>query len=246
MATVPSAKLNIGQVMSRAIALFGQRPALFLGLGFFLYALPYLAFEAARGFPGPSDEADVSAVLLLPAVAILAIGGAILSATLYFVATRADGPTSLDWKDAIEGALPLVIPVILVGTLQALAAGIGFIFFIVPGIILLLMFSVATPVLVAERVGIIDSMKRSRALTSGARWRILLLFVVISLLATLLLAPVYVIASIAPDSVVLLSIVSLVLNTLYVLFPLLIVALYLELRELKEGMAPEQVADVFA
>lgn len=247
MASAPATRLAIGRVISRTIVLFRQRLWLFLGLGLFLYALPTLLLEAALGFPAATDTSnDDNIAVILATVAVAVIGSVILYAALYVAAIRTDAGEHVSWQDTLKAALPLAIPVLFVGVLQSLAFVIGAIFLLVPGIILLLMFAVAGPALVAERLGVIDSMKRSRALTKGARWRIFLLFLIYGIVVVVLITPLFAVMILAPNSGLLASIVSAGVNTMAALFPLLFAALYLELRNWKEGMAPEQLAEVFA
>jgi hypothetical protein len=71
------------------------------------------------------------------------------------------------------------LPLLGVAFLSGLGIGFGLLLLVVPGVFLLLMWSVAAPVTVAERRGVIESMGRSSELTSGARWNILALFLII-------------------------------------------------------------------
>src|SRR5690348_8346723 len=63
---------------------------------------------------------------------------------------------------------------------------LGFLLLVVPGIILLLVWSVAVPAAVVERTGVSASFGRSRALTRDRRWRIFGTFFVAGLLASLI------------------------------------------------------------
>src|SRR5258708_17090641 len=56
--------------------------------------------------------------------------------------------------------------------MMGLAVMFASMLFIVPGLILYMMWSVATPACVVERLGPFRSMARSRALTKGHRWKI--------------------------------------------------------------------------
>jgi len=48
---------------------------------------------------------------------------------------------------------------------------VGFLFLIVPGVILAICWLVSAPVLVVEKVGVFRAMERSLALTRNHRWR---------------------------------------------------------------------------
>jgi hypothetical protein len=62
-----------------------------------------------------------------------------------------------------------------------LAVGIGFVLLIVPGLICLVMFAVAVPVCVVEGRSAFASMQRSAALTSGYRWPLFWLYLMLGL-----------------------------------------------------------------
>ena len=62
--------------------------------------------------------------------------------------------------------------------LHLLASMVGWLFLLVPGIIIYIMFCVSLPVLTEERAGVTGSLKRSRELTKGSRWRIFLLLLI--------------------------------------------------------------------
>ncbi len=66
-----------------------------------------------------------------------------------------------------------MLPVLGVAICVGLVTTLGFIFLIVPGLILTCMLWVAIPVAVVERVGVGGSLGRSQELTAGHRWPIL-------------------------------------------------------------------------
>ena len=67
-------------------------------------------------------------------------------------------------------------------TIENIAIGVGMIFLLVPGFILLAMWIAAAPVMLVEHLGIIDSLKRSTELTKGSRWTAVSTVVAASLL----------------------------------------------------------------
>lgn len=72
---------------------------------------------------------------------------------------------------ALSRAFHMVVAAILV----ILCAGVGFVFFIAPGLVILTGLSMVIPILVVERLGVIDSLDRSWDLTRGHKWRIFVL-----------------------------------------------------------------------
>lgn len=66
--------------------------------------------------------------------------------------------------------LPVMVGITL---LSGLAAGIGFLAFIIPGVYIFVRLYLALPVAVVEGTGLIDSLRRSWDLTGDAFWRIM-------------------------------------------------------------------------
>ncbi|HSI16474.1 MAG TPA: hypothetical protein VK980_01795 [Sphingomonas sp.] len=156
---------------------------------------------------------------------------------------------------ALMSGLTVLFPLLLLATLVAITTVIGTLLLIVPGVIVLVMWSVAASALVEERGGILDALYRSLHLTKGARWRVLgveLVLIVLGLIATALLTTIsltmFRIPGPVTNGVVLLRLVpTLAIHTaLYAFVPAVKAALYVELREWKEGPQTHTLAEVFA
>jgi uncharacterized membrane protein len=132
----------------------------------------------------------------------------------------------------------------------------GFTLLVVPGVMLFLMWSVATPALVAEDIGVFAALSRSRFLTKGARWRIFglqLLLLVIVWLVSAAMGAIMLAAGISP----ILSngaafslpylLVSAISNMLVIAFWSTVQAsLYIDLSAWKDGPKTQDLADIFA
>jgi preprotein translocase subunit SecY len=127
---------------------------------------------------------------------------------------------------------------------MALGVGFGMMLLILPGIILYLMWVVATPVMMAEDRGIIDSLKRSAELTSGSKRMIfvlLLIFFVLTIVFGLFVAMV------GSISAIFLAIITLVSNTITgALQGAGVASIYVDLRTAKEGTDTSALAEIFA
>ena len=79
---------------------------------------------------------------------------------------------------------------ILVGLIAGIGIVVGFILIIVPGLILITIWSVAAPVVVLEHPGVFAALRRSRELVRGSGWQvfgvILVLYIVVALLALII------------------------------------------------------------
>ena len=111
-------------------------------------------------------------------------------------------------------------------------------------------WAVVIPVRVVERVPILDCFSRSSFLTAGHRWAILGLYIVYAFLSGIIQAAASMIADAGGSN----TVVAIALTTLMtvvqtiatsILLSVGIASLYYELRWIKEGTDPEQLAAVF-
>jgi hypothetical protein len=85
------------------------------------------------------------------------------------------------WKEIA----PILARLVWVTLLVAVGTGLGLLFFVVPGLILLTIWSVAQPTVVAERATVVDSLNRSRELVRGNGLRVFLFLLVLLLIGFL-------------------------------------------------------------
>ena len=112
-------------------------------------------------------------------------------------------------------------------------------------------WSVAVPAAVVERRGVFGAFGRSVTLTRGARWLILALLLIYGVFAIVLLTVVALIGgvagSVAGGSLLLLGVFNALGSTLTTLISAVgAAAIYVELRERREGVTPSDLASVFA
>jgi hypothetical protein len=137
-------------------------------------------------------------------------------------------------------------PIVGVAICVGIAGGFGMLLLVVPGIIWLVMWSVAVPACVVERLGPIQSMRRSAALTKGHRWKIFGIFVlllVVNLICQIVLRLVLKAAGGVDANIVGLWIWSAIFTAFSAIVTTII---YHDLRVAKEGVDTEQIAAVFA
>jgi uncharacterized membrane protein len=139
-----------------------------------------------------------------------------------------------------------LFPVLGVGFMVALLAGLASILLLVPGLILLCMWYVVVPICVIEKPGVMASLSRSSDLTRGCRWQIfglLLLVIVASFLITFILAFV----AAMMGSAVIVQIVNGLARVLTVTYGAILVAVvYRDLRMAKEGVDTSKIANIFS
>ncbi len=153
-------------------------------------------------------------------LSLIAIGVSVIAATLYqgmvvsLVRDVQDGSRDSSVGQLIEETWPVVLPLIGAGILAGIGIAVGLIIFIVPGLILLTIWSVIAPVIVVERSGAIDAFGRSRALVKGNGWQVFGVIIVVFLIATIASFVLRAIGAGISDSVAMLALFSLIASTL--------------------------------
>lgn len=169
--------LSVGRVFSRAASVITDNPVTVFGIAFVFGALPSLLINwFEQGLRGAMTDqyaqigygAVVLASAIIGVVLSALVQGGMVRATL----AHANGERASFAESASTG-LSVALPLVGLAILMAIAVGVGFMVFVVPGIILYVMWAVASPVLVAERTGVFEAFGRSRELTKGARWKVL-------------------------------------------------------------------------
>jgi hypothetical protein len=83
-----------------------------------------------------------------------------------------DGKRDFTVGELFTHASPYVVTLVLNGLLAGIAIAIGFVLLIVPGLILLTIWSVISPSIVVEDKGVFDAFGRSRELVRGHGWNV--------------------------------------------------------------------------
>jgi len=251
MATAaPEAKVDIGRVLSRGFATLGANFLPFLALSLVLAGLPAFALDYWRWGTSADPRLDWTwpvGVLLASLVADTLLTGVLVRSTILHLGGRdsASGASALL-------ALRLLPALVGLSLLLAIAVGIGLVFLIVPGVMIYCATSVAVPVLMEERCGVFGSIERSRALTRGSRWPIFALVVLLWIIGAVIQGVCVRFSMLGadeaagPDPAVagIADALSAGLSTMIV--AVVLAALYVELREVKEGASVNALADVFA
>ena len=123
----------------------------------------------------------VSALLVAaaPGLALLALLLSLIAGTLFtgmvveLVSDIQDGRRDHSAGELLRAATPVLGQLILVGIVAGIGIVIGFVLVIVPGLILITIWSVAAPVVVLERPsGVFAALSRSRELVRGNGWQV--------------------------------------------------------------------------
>lgn len=260
MATLPSRSFDLGRVLSTGFGALFNNALPFLAVSLVLAGIPGFAFEywlRSADLENPDLEFVLSWQFWGPVVAsILAsfVASAVLQGTLIGATVRHLGGRPAHIGQSVAGALARIVPIVLLSILVGLAIVFGLLLLIVPGVIFYLMFIVSVPAMMAEGRGVTDSMSRSASLTKGFKGMIFLLAIIllmvgggVSSVCTALFARIAEASGDAAADRIILSLGTMLGQTIITAIGAVIVgALYVELRTVKEGASTEAMAEVFA
>ena len=179
MANVMADNFNVVHVLRRAFSILGSNIVPFgviclvASLPRYLGPLLCIFTDYFRRFTFNTDSLALtlaSALLTVVAIAAVVYGtlGALRSQPVGLVRCTGQG-------------LSMTLPVLDVAVFGGIAVGLGFTALIIPGVILLAVWSVAIPAAVAERSDFIAALSRSAELTKGHRRQVLILLIVVSI-----------------------------------------------------------------
>jgi hypothetical protein len=113
-----------------------------------------------------------------PALALVAVVIDLVATTLFtgmvveLVADVQDGKRDASPGQLLQAATPVLGQLILVGIVAGIGIVVGFVLIIIPGLILITIWSVAAPVVVLEHPGVFAALRRSRELVRGSGWQV--------------------------------------------------------------------------
>ena len=170
-------RIEVGRVISESFSMYGANMAPLLTSAFVIF----LISGALQGFL--NDEGGFILVTIGWIIAMIA-------QALYtgFVVTlvedvRADGTRDMGAGEMLSSAQSSIPALIINSILRGIGIGIGFIFLIVPGLILLTIWSLTSPAIVIEKTGAMGAFGRSYELVRGQAWQVFGVIVVAFLIA---------------------------------------------------------------
>jgi hypothetical protein len=165
-----------GAIVSRIGEIYRDQFSVLFGTAVVLYALQFVIYLVLSGAAG------LVLVLLFWAVSILYQG-----MVVELVQDVRDGRREHSVGQLLRSVESVFWPLVGVSIVFGLALAIGFILFIIPGLVLLVIWSVVAPVTVLERPGVFAAFGRSRQLVRGNGWNvfgvIVIVFVIVFLIS---------------------------------------------------------------
>lgn len=270
MATIAAgapAGFSIGRVISRTFGAVGRNVFTFLTLALLSVSPLLLMFAAAPtalATGGATTPQAISRGFISPLAGLALAGAGLLYFVFYFMlqAALVHGTVAYlngrkaSFSSCLATGLRVFFPMIGIAFLVGWGIVLGLVLLIVPGIMLAMRWIVAVPVRVAEGPGILNAMGRSADLTRGHRWAIfglVVIFFVAQLMLQGAIAPFsagmgYTAGGGSPLAALGVSEgLSWIVSAIIAMFTAVgIASIYYELRSIKEGIGPEQLAAVFA
>lgn len=255
-------EFDIGRVAQGAMSSIGANFPVFALLALMFSAAPQFALVLCQGLIttgalGPSGQAAIGAgsplswLLFIVFMIVAMIGTYLLQAAVVRGTVDHLNGRRTQFSDCLSTGLRFAAPLFGIALAAGIPTAIGFVL-LVPGLLMMVMWVVAAPVAVIERKGVFGSMSRSSDLTLGNRWKVLgalLVYVIAMAVVLMVLGAVTSAVSLALDGPVG-PWVDAVLQALIQGFLGLVGAagvasLYYELRGLKDGVGPVELAAVF-
>ena len=179
--------LSTGELLDKTFTLYRQNFLLFFGIAalpqvalFILVSVMSAVAVSARQAQTVAAAASIGIAVLITALVYLIgaviAGGATQAATTFAVSSLyLAEPTGVKAAyGRVKGLLGRTIHVMFAVGIRVV---LGFVLFIIPGVIMLRRYSLAVPAVVLERIKAKDALKRSRHLSEGAGGRVLLVYV---------------------------------------------------------------------
>jgi hypothetical protein len=252
-------RFDLGRVLQHAFGAIRHNASSFAILALLLAGAPAListlgaAGLMSRFLGVPGVHAYGPSGLLFTSGGLLGlITNAVLQGAIIYGSACYLNGRAASLGDCFGAGVRRCLPLIGLMLVAVVALMIGFVLFVVPGIMMAVAWIVAAPALVVERTGVFGAFSRSADLTRGRRWSIFGLLFLYLVAAT-------VVQGVAQNLVGALSFaanpVAMMLNQLPVSAALGVVvsvinsagiaAVYYELRATREGVGPEALAAVF-
>jgi hypothetical protein len=214
-------KLDVGGVIRRVFAIYVEQAPVLMPAAAAVFVFTGILSTLLTN----ADSGLRFVALLISLVATTLFTGMVVE----LVADVQDGRRDATPGQLLRAVTPVIGQLIVVAFAAALGVLIGLFLIIIPGLILLTVWSVAAPVVVLERPPGLQALRRSRELVSGSGWQVFGVILVLDLLVAVIAGALELAADSAGTGVGI--VVTVVLGVLTAPFAALAAAvLYFELR----------------
>ena len=247
--------LGVGGIVGESFSLLFRR----FGIFFLLAFIPALIstgisvlYNGTSMFESPEDPSaaleamtdpvGIALTFVLPMI-IYGFSTALIVCAAYD--TKLGRPSRIGEYFAI--AMRRAVPILLISLALGLIIGVGFMLFVIPGLYLAAMFSVSIVAVVLES-GWLGALGRSKRLTKEYRWPILgaLILLYIAMFLIQIALGFASAAAFTVNSVVGIAVYAASVAIGTALLSIGFVLIYARLREIKEGVSVDTLAEVFS
>ena len=153
--------ISPGAIVSRVWQIYREQFNVLVGTAMVLFAVQFVIYLVLPVTVG------IALVVLFWALSILYQG-----MVVELVQDIQDRRRDLSVTALLRSVEPVFWPLLAVSLLVGIGVAIGFVLLIVPGLVLMVMWSVVAPVTVLERPGVFAAFGRSRELIRGNGWNV--------------------------------------------------------------------------
>jgi hypothetical protein len=162
-------RISPGSVVSRIWEIYREQTLVLIGAALLLFGLEFIVILLI-------PSASIAIAILFWALSVLYQG-----MVVELVQDVENGRLEHSVAGLLRSVEPVLLPLMAVSVLFAIGLTIGFVLLIIPGLILLVMWSVVAPVTVLERPGVFAAFGRSRELVRGNGWNVFGVIAIVAL-----------------------------------------------------------------
>lgn len=243
---------DLGRVIQKTFTVIANRWKILLPASAILVGIP----SVVAGFGQSTlltSESFPSLLAMMVGGLLTWIGGILLQGTVVKVAVDSLHGKTSRFGDVLQVGVGKFLPLLGLAIIMGVSIGLGMILFLVPGLILAVLWAVAAPGVVVERRDIFQALQRSRDLTQGHRWSVfglLIIYFVVSMIIGMAAGALSVamggtFSAIGSTPAIGMTVGPLTNIITGVVSSAGVAAMYHELRVAKDGSAAEDVASVF-
>lgn len=186
--------MTVGGVLSEALELYRRFFARFFLTAAAVFVVLNLLSAIAADARVDADDAVAAFWSLIGLLAALVGSLWVQGALTATVADVRDGRADEGIEAVYRRVRPTLVPLLVAGLLAGIGIALGLLALIVPGLFLLTRWVLVTPVVVLERLGATDALRRSWQLVRGNGWTVfgvILVTLVLALIAQLVFVSLF-------------------------------------------------------
>lgn len=244
-----SATFDLGAVINQTFGTIGRNFATFFGLSVLLTGIPSVFFNWLQG--DAANATDTKYLMVLPVLLFWLVGYFVLEAALVHGAVSDLGGRKARFGDCLGTGFRKFLPLLLLAILMGVALMVGLVLLVIPCLIMMTVWYVATPALVVEGKGVLGAFSRSADLTRGRRWAVFGIIIIFAILGWLIaLVPSFLGVALRMSGGEAMKIAAAVILAVTQAGTTMLAATaaavtYYELRRSKEGVGADALASVF-